>query len=263
MDKSWISRINSVGKVCIMWISYHFVGDKSAHLKKWYLIMLTPRLECIVSHVQAQTAADIGTDHAYVSIELIRSGRAQKVIAADVRKGPLEIAAANINKYGMSGRIETRLGSGISVLNENEADTVIIAGMGGELICDILNADMEKARYPLFILQPMNSQYELRRWLLERGFEILSEDIECEGHRVYNLLEVRYTGSASSFERDIDYHLPVYLYYHPKFRELLSKKQREFLKIIRGLENSKECDYEKLDYYKECYLRSEEIKKCL
>lgn len=225
--------------------------------------MLTPRLNCIVSHVNALTAADIGTDHAYVPVELIRSGRAQKVIAADVRKGPLEIAASNISKYGMSDRIETRLGSGISVLNDNEADTVIIAGMGGELICDILNSDKEKARFPLFILQPMNSQYELRKWLFENGFEILGEDIECEGHRVYNIMEVRFTGKVSCFEKDIDYHLPEYLYNHPKFNELLEKKQREFSKIVNGLANSKECDYEKMNYYKECYLRSEEIKKCL
>lgn len=225
--------------------------------------MLTPRLECIVSHVKAETAADIGTDHAYVPIELIRSGRAKKVIAADVRKGPLEIAAANIEKYGMSDKIETRLGSGISVLDNDEADTVIIAGMGGELICEILGNNIDKTRFPLFILQPMNSQYELRRWLFENGFEILGEDIECESHRVYNLLEVRYTGKVSCFDKDIDYHLPVYLYNHPKFRALLDKKQREFLKIVKGLENSKECDFEKLSYYKECYLRSEEIKKCL
>lgn len=222
--------------------------------------MLTPRLNCIVRHINADIAADIGTDHAYVPIELVRSGRAKKVIAADVRTGPLEIAQANINKYGLSDKIETRLGSGISVLKENEADTIIIAGMGGELICDILLSDMDKALSPLFILQPMNSQYELRQWLLENGFEILNEDIECEGNRVYNLIETKYSGNKSSFEKDIDYHLPVYLYSHKNFKALLDKKQREFLKIIRGLENSKDCDYDKLNYYKKCFEESEVIK---
>lgn len=222
--------------------------------------MLTPRLDCIIRHVHADTAADIGTDHAYVPVELIRSGRAKKVIAADVRKGPIEIAKANINKYGLSNKIETRLGSGISVINNDEADTVIIAGMGGELIRDIMSSDIEKTRFPLFILQPMNSQYELRVWLLENGFEIMTEDIECEGKRVYNLMKVKYTGKKIRFNKDIDYHLPVYLYGHRNFSALLDKKQREFAKIVNGLENSNICDYDKLNYYKDCLKELEEIK---
>lgn len=211
--------------------------------------MLTPRLECIVKYVNAETAADIGTDHAYVSIELIKRGKAKKVIAADIRKGPLDIATANINKNGLSDKIEARLGSGLSVLVCGEADIIIIAGMGGELICDILNSDMETARAATLILQPMNSQYELRKWLHENEFSIVNEDIECEEHRVYNIIVVK-NGHQDKFETDIEYHLPKYLYKNEKFGALLNKKKREFEKVIAGLEKSNNIDEEKLRYFR-------------
>ena len=224
--------------------------------------MLTPRLNCIINYVNSDTAADIGTDHAYIPIELIRIGRARRVIASDVKKGPLEIAEGNIKKYGLSDKIETRLGSGISVLGSGEADTVIIAGMGGELICEILKADMDKARKSTLIIQPMNAQYELRRFLIDNGFTIEKEDIENEKHRVYNILVVK-NGEQKPFEKDIDYHIPVYLYNHPKFNLLYEKKKREFNKITAGLERSENCDIERLNYYKSCIRELEEIENAL
>ncbi len=222
--------------------------------------MLTPRLDCIIKYVQCATAADIGTDHAYAAVELIRSGRAERVIASDVRRGPLESAKRSIIKYGLEDRIETRLGSGISVLNPGEADIIIIAGMGGELIRDIIESNIKTARASKLILQPMNSQYELRKYLIENDFTIENEDIECEGYRVYNIFIVK-SGRQKPFEDDIDYHLPPYLYSHSKFKALFDKKQREFLKIIRGLEKSKSCDKDRLLYYKECYEKTKRREK--
>ncbi len=220
--------------------------------------MLTPRLECIAKYVKADTAADIGTDHAYVPVELIKRGSAKRVIAADVREGPLRIAAANIEKHGLSEKIETRLGSGLSVLRPGEADTTIIAGMGGILISEIIAADIETAADTLLVLQPMNSQYELRKWLLKNNFKILCEDIECEDHHVYNIM-IAARGEAEPYKRDIDYHIPPMLYRHPKLRFLYEKKLREFLKIVRGLEKSENCDNEKLEYYKNALEELKEI----
>lgn len=218
--------------------------------------MLTPRLECIIKYAAAETAADIGTDHAYVSIELIKRNKAKKVIAADIRKGPLDIARANIEKNNLSNKIETRLGSGLSVLKPGEADLIIIAGMGGELICDILSSDMDAARKSRLILQPMNSQYELRKWLHDNDFSIINEDIECEGERVYNVI-IAESGRQDKFETDIEYHLPKYLYNNEKFYALCNKKKREFEKIINGLEKSDNIDENKLYYYKK---RLEDLK---
>ena len=225
--------------------------------------MLTPRLNCIVNYVNnSETTADIGTDHAYVPIELINSGRAKRVIASDIKPGPLKIAKSHIEKRGLSDRIETRLGSGLSVLAPGEADYIIIAGMGGELICDILKENTETARLSRLVIQPMNGQYELRRYLIENGFTIEREDIENEAHRVYNFIIAK-NGRSEEFDNDIDYHLPPYLYSHPKFPLLFDKKRREFKKIINGLEIADICAGKRLNYYRECLVKTEEIRNAL
>ena len=210
--------------------------------------MLTERLNCIINYVNCETAADIGTDHGYVPTELIRTSRAKRVIATDVREGPLNAAIENIKKNGMEDIIEARLGSGLSVLKPKEADVCIIAGMGGELICDIISSHMETARSMTLILQPMNAQYELRKFLIEKGFTIVKEDLAAEGERVYNIMIVR-SGDQKPFNRDIYYHIPIYLTNHPLFEMLFNKKKREFNKIVNGLRNSKNCDNKKLEYY--------------
>ena len=221
-------------------------------------IMLTARLNCIMNYVNSTIAADIGTDHAFVATELIRLSRAKRVIATDVREGPLNMARENINKNNMSDVIETRLGSGLSVIKPYEADTAVIAGMGGELICEIIKNDMETAKSMKLVLQPMNAQYELRKFLIGNGFEIINEDIECEGARVYNII-VAQKGDMKPFTKDIYYHIPPYLKGNNRFFDLYNKKRREFKKIIIGLNNSNNCDVEKLDYYKRCLIELERM----
>lgn len=210
--------------------------------------MLTERLNCIINYVNCERAADIGTDHAYVATELIRLGRAKHVIAADVRQGPLNAATENIKKHGMENEIETRLGSGLSVLKPGEVEECVIAGMGGELICEIINADIDTARSIKLILQPMNAQYEVRRYLMENNFTIIKEDIVCEGERVYNVMIVK-DGKQEMFLNEIEWHIPPYLKNHPLYCKLFNKKKREFTKIVEGLKASKNCDMEKLSYY--------------
>lgn len=220
--------------------------------------MLTERLNCIINYVNCEKAADIGTDHAYIATEIIRQKRAKSVIAADIRQGPLNAAKENIAKHGMENFIDARLGSGLSVLKKGEVQNCIIAGMGGELICDIIDSDIEKARETTLILQPMNAQYELRKYLTENKFKIEKEDISCEGERVYNILIVK-NGVQLPFEKEIYYHIPPYLKNHQFFEKLFNKKKREFTKIIKGLENSKNADTEKLAYYKDMLFELENL----
>ncbi|MBQ2663642.1 MAG: SAM-dependent methyltransferase [Clostridia bacterium] len=211
--------------------------------------MITPRLEMIIKHVRGKKIADIGTDHAYIPIYLIENSLAGYVIASDINKGPLLIAGDNIKNHNLTEKIETRLGGGLSVLKENEADTIIIAGMGGILISEIIDADIEIAKKSNLILQPMNAQYELRKYLLSHGFKITNEDIAVEGFKVYNLIEAA-SGEQQPFENDFEYHVPHYLTSHKYFKNLYNKKHREFTKVIKGLENSNEPDTEKLNQYK-------------
>lgn len=192
--------------------------------------MITPRLEMILRHAAGETIADIGTDHGYVPIELARRGK--KVIATDISAGPLGAARKNIEKAGVD--VKLRLGAGTEPLAAGEADCIIIAGMGGEMIEKIIRADFEKARGALLILQPMNSQYELRKFLAENDFCVTAEDLAAEGHKVYNLLAVK-SGEPNGYETEADYHLPPLLYENPLFERLADKKIREFRKIGAGL----------------------------
>lgn len=212
--------------------------------------MLTPRLELIYQKIIGKKAADIGTDHAYIPIELIKSGRCEKVIASDIKKGPLEIAKKNIKAEGI--HIDVRLGAGLSVLKAGEVEDIIIAGMGGKLICTIIEENMMVAKSARLILQPMNSQFELRKFLIENGFSVVDEDIAVEGFKVYNVLVCTFGGKGIIYNEEIDYHVPSCLKGHKYYKNLLDKKIREFTKIIKGYEKAKQPqDEEKLKLYKE------------
>ena len=106
---------------------------------------LSKRLEMVAGLVTQERIADIGTDHGYVPIYLYKQGRIKKAYACDVRKGPLEKCRKNIALYGAEDVIETRLGSGLTPLRPGEAETAIMAGMGGMLIVHILQDSPEVA----------------------------------------------------------------------------------------------------------------------
>ena len=222
--------------------------------------MITPRLECILKHISKKTVADIGTDHAYIPIRLIQDGICDKVIASDIKSGPVNAAKRHIEKYGLSDKIEVRLGSGLSPLGDNEAEEIIIAGMGGEMIIKILSEDEKKAKNSRLILQPMNSQYELRKFLHENGYKIELEDLATEGHKVYNIIIAK-KGYDEPFADDFCYHIPSYLLSHPLIDKLLDKKIREFNKIIAGNQKATVKDENLISYYEKLLKKCEELKE--
>lgn len=224
------------------------------------IIILTPRLSCIYSHITGKIIADIGTDHAYIPIELAKNNRIRRAFACDINKGPCDIARANIENEGFSDIIEVRLGGGLSVIEKGEADEIIIAGMGGKLICDILAADLETAAAARLVLQPMNAQAELRHFLIDNGFKITGEDLEIEGFKVYNILTAE-KGEQSAFEKQIDYHIPPSLYSHRCLDQLLRKKTREFTKILDGLKLSSQSHSEKIGEYEQLLTDLKSIKR--
>jgi len=203
--------------------------------------MITPRLDMLIKNVSAKTVADIGTDHAFVPIELARLGK--KVIATDANKGPLLRAKKNIERFSLD--IELRLGNGLTPLEMGEAEEIIIAGMGGELISTIIKNSLRLAYSARLLLQPMNSQAELRKFLFENGFKIVSEDLAKEGRKLYNLI-VAEKGEAALPCAEIDLHLPPCLYTHPLFPLLIEKKEREFSKQYNGLSKSRAADFVEL-----------------
>lgn len=147
---------------------------------------LTPRLRMIADLVpECNTVCDIGTDHGYVAIYLAKKGIAQKVIAADIKKGPLMQAEKNIALYDAADKVETRLSNGFENIGTKETDCAIIAGMGGETIVEILKNENGSIYY---VLQMQTGHRDLREYLAENGFVILKESIAKEERKMYTAL---------------------------------------------------------------------------
>lgn len=137
---------------------------------------------------------DVGTDHAYLPVYLVKNNLCKSAIASDIADGPLDAAKANIAKYGLSGSIETVKSDGLENICPDGISDVIIAGMGAETISDIIkNAQWLKKDINI-ILQPMTKTPFLRRWLYENGFEIIKEEAVCDNDFIYTVMNVKYSG---------------------------------------------------------------------
>lgn len=161
------------------------------------MITLDKRLLTVASLVRKNSVfADIGTDHAYVPIYLIQSGRCKQGYASDVRKGPLQSAAKNIAQYDCSNKITALLSDGLLAYSATDAEDYIIAGMGGELIAKIIDsAPFEITDKYNFILQPMTREDELRDYLNENGFSVLCETVVEDKTKSYVIMLATKTGS--------------------------------------------------------------------
>lgn len=138
--------------------------------------------------------ADIGTDHAYIPIYLGLTKKISHALACDVRSRPLENAKKNINFYNLNNIIETRLSDGLKNISENEADEIIIAGMGGNMISNILeNCSWKNKESKRFILQPMKYENKLRSYLALKGYEIQSETTVICSEKVYIVMTCVFT----------------------------------------------------------------------
>lgn len=153
---------------------------------------LSLRLETIAAFVpKCSCVADVGTDHGYLPIYLVQQGTAESAIAMDVRKGPLKRAAAHIEGQGLSGRIQTRLGDGLEKLSPGEAQVVVIAGMGGELMQRImLDGKRLWDQVRRWVLSPQSDWEGVRVFLSEHKFSILQETMMKEDGKYYVVLEV-------------------------------------------------------------------------
>lgn len=153
---------------------------------------LGKRLSKVASLIlPAETLADIGCDHGYLSIYLVDQKICRRVIAMDVNKGPLQKAQENIRKYGYGDYIETRLSNGLQQLNHGEAEGYVCAGMGGPLALQLLWNDRDKVKaMKQIVLQPQSELWLVRRTLKQWGFIIEKEDIEFEDGKYYFMMRI-------------------------------------------------------------------------
>lgn len=151
--------------------------------------MLSKRLQCIVEAVgRAECVLDVGTDHGYVPIRLIENGQAQRAIASDISGASLQKAKEQIIRRGITD-IETRLGSGLDIIAPGECDAIVMAGMGGLLMADILlKSKMKLGRYCHLVLQPMNNVQAVRLAIEAIGAHPVLEKIVFEDGCYYQII---------------------------------------------------------------------------
>ena len=155
--------------------------------------MISKRLELVASFVpQGAVLLDVGSDHAYLPIDLVERGRIKSAIAGEVVEGPYQSAVKNVEAHGLKEKIQVRLANGLAAFEEADQVSVItIAGMGGRLIARILEEGLDKlANVERLILQPNNREDDLRIWLQENGFQIVAESILEEAGKFYEILVV-------------------------------------------------------------------------
>lgn len=146
----------------------------------------------------SKIVADIGTDHGHLAVEIILNKKAYKVIASDVNAGPLASANDYVRRHNLADKIDCRLGSGLTTLKYEEAETVVICGMGGYLIKDILQESDYKPQN--LIVQPQNGQVELRKYLVNNGYRVVNEElVEDMGH-IYECWHWKYKDSIDEVD---------------------------------------------------------------
>lgn len=211
---------------------------------------LSIRLKTIASLVPyGARVCDIGTDHGHLAIHLKSQEIANSVIAADINQKPLENAKRNIEKSGV-GDIELRLCDGLESISKGEVDTVIIAGMGSEVISGILERGYKitEDKNITLILQPTTSPELLRKFLCSKGYEIIKEIPVFENNKLYSVMLISFSGQSKEYDELFYYigKVPKDNLYGIKY---IKKQQKRFSDCAKQLENVS-YKAEEFKYYK-------------
>ncbi len=210
--------------------------------------MLTDRLKAMANQVeQGESVVDIGTDHGYLPMYLVKENISPKVIMADVSKGSLNKAKRNAKEFMPDAKFDFRLGNGLKVIRKGEVDTIIIAGMGGNLITEILGRDMGKAKSAKkLILQPRTAQGRLRAWLIKKGFNISEEQLVKEGKFICEIITATVGEPDEKYKlsEDMDsikWEMPPWVakLKTPLAKEFINSKIDRENRILKSMENSK------------------------
>ena len=198
---------------------------------------LTPRLQCIADMIRrGSSVADIGSDHAHLPIYLAENNICRRAVASDVHLGPLNSARSNIAAHGLEDVIQTNLGSGFENIGRYEVDTAVIAGMGGELIADILEAVPQGVN--TLILQPMRNISVCRRAVHKNGFEIVRESLAEENGKIYNIIYAERAHKPPAAWSDFEYELSPLIERNELFFRYINARIKKLEKIIERLKNS-------------------------
>lgn len=222
------------------------------------MIQLSKRLGAVANLAgEARVVADVGTDHGYIPVYLISSGKAEKAIAMDVNEGPLLRAKEHIRQFHLDAQIETRLSDGLIGLQPKEAEVLVIAGMGGALMMRILDEGKDAAHAAKrLVLQPQSELLSFRRYLMEHGYQITEEDMVYEDGKFYSMMAARWAqdGTRNAYVEDdvrgewakigsssLKYGALLIARRHPVLRQYLEYQQVQKQKILKCLgENARQ-----------------------
>lgn len=210
--------------------------------------MLTNRLMAIAEEIEkGHSMADIGTDHGFLPIYLFTEGICPKVVMSDISKGSLKKARNNCKEMFPEIKFDLRQGNGIKILKKNEIDDLVIAGMGGVLISDILGKEMEKSKcFKKIIMQPRTAQGRLRYWLINKGFNITNEKLVREGRFICEIItavpgEVDEKYKLEDGPDSIKWEIPKWLAANggDLIEEFIQSKIEREQRILKSMGNSK------------------------
>lgn len=202
-------------------------------------MQLSKRLSAVASLVsEGSRLADIGTDHGYVPIALVDCGKIPSAIAMDVNQGPLLRAREHIREKHLENYIQTRLSDGVCALEPGEADSVLIAGMGGMLVMRILDAGRNHwDSVKEWILQPQSDLDKVRRFLAEEGFEITAEDMIKEDGKYYPMMRVVRGKPYTCEEKEYYFGKLLIENRSEVLKEWLFREETKMEQVIAGLDH--------------------------
>ncbi len=200
---------------------------------------LSKRMQAVADLVTVgNKVVDIGTDHAYIPIYLIEENKSPAVIAMDINEGPLKIAESHIKEKHFQDKIEVRLSNGFEKLKAYEADTAVIAGMGGALVIRILDTYRNVTdSLKEIILQPQSELAKVRQYLLTEGFAVVEEEMVVEDGKYYPMMKVLPKKNTVEMwnEAELEYGKLLLEKKHPILRQFLERELRIRKQILEKL----------------------------
>ncbi len=230
--------------------------------------VLSPRLMLVASYAQEyRRIADIGSDHALLPLYLLQANKIDYALCVEVATGPYKINRSALMNYIDQGKADAILSFGIDDIEPDIVDAIVIAGMGGLTIIEILKRRLDKAKaFDRLILQPQNAQSEVRKFLIENQFKITDEAIAREKNKFYEVICAAYSSTPVAQRKEIYYEIPLLCIKNglPHTLDFISHKQKILKNILRQTETSAnpkahQARQEAMQKYKEL----EEVKKCL
>ena len=202
-------------------------------------LALQPRLRALADLVPNEARlVDVGTDHGFVPVDLLLSGRITSAIASDIGAAPLDHARRTAEQYDITDGIEFRLCDGLNGISEDEVDCIVIAGMGGDNIVSILEAAPWTRSGVFLLLQPMSKAEVLRRWLNQSGYDVLAERLVADKGVIYPVLSVQ--GGTMPPAGDAEFWGGFRLQNDPLLNRYLDEHILRLHRAATGLEKAKD-----------------------